>query len=109
MIRWNTHAARLLLVLLLPFAASPAMSAEGLFLTWNDCALGASASSDRSTPCDNNTGSQTLFSAFRMPFAIDSVLGVDIVIDLQQSSATMPSWWEFAPDSCHAAGLQANF
>jgi hypothetical protein len=109
MIRWNAAIAVLLLIALLVGAATPAVAAEGLFMTWNDCALGASARADRSMPCDNNSGSQTLYSAFRMPFPIDSVLGVDIVIDLQQTDPSMPSWWEFAPDSCHAAGLQASF
>jgi hypothetical protein len=99
---------RWLPVVLLCFAA-PASAGEGLFLTWNDCELGVAARHDRTSACTSNPGTQSLYCAFTMPFAADSVLGVDIVVDLQQTTALMPPWWQFAPDSCRTGALQASF
>lgn len=81
---------------------------EGLFLTWGDCALGSSAR-DLASPCDSNTGGQSLFCAFRLPFAADSVLGLELVVDVQHADATMPSWWMFAPGGCRAGDLRPTF
>ena len=61
MIRWNAAVAVPPLIALLVSATTPAVAAEGLFMTWNDCALGPVARADRSMPCDNNSGNQSLF------------------------------------------------
>ncbi len=107
--RPNHALAGLLTGLLLCGAAGPAARAdEGLFLTWGDCALGTSAH-DRSNPCDTNVGDQKLFCAFRLPFAADSVLGLELVVDVQHSAASMPSWWMFAPGGCRAGSLRPAF
>ena len=85
-----------------------ARAAEGLYLTWGDCALGTSAH-DQSNACDTNLDGQRLFCAFRMPFAVDSVLGLELVVDLQHSDAAMPAWWMFAPGGCREGYLRPSF
>jgi hypothetical protein len=107
--RPNLALAGLLTGLLLCGAVCPAARAdEGLFLTWGDCALGTSAH-DRSNACDTNVGDQRLLCAFRMPFAADSVLGLELVVDVQHSAASLPGWWMFSPGGCRDGYLRPTF
>ncbi|MBI5709680.1 MAG: hypothetical protein HZC42_05145 [Candidatus Eisenbacteria bacterium] len=99
----------LLLAFLLAFAAAPALAAEGLWLTWDECVLDPAAPHNRNSPCLGNVNGQDLYCAFQMPFPVDSVLGVDIVVDVQHGSPVLPSWWQFAPDSCRAGQLRVSF
>ncbi len=108
-LRPNPALAALLLTALLGCLACPAVRAdEGLFLTWGDCALGTSTH-DLWSACDTNLGDQKLFCAFRVPFAADSVLGLEVVVDLQHSAPTLPAWWLFAPGGCRAGVLRPSF
>ena len=101
--------AGLLAGLLLCGTVGPAPRAdEGLFLSWGDCAQGTSAH-DLSNACDTNLGEQRLFCAFRMPFAADSVLGLELVVDVQHSAASLPDWWMFSAGDCRAGTLQPTF
>jgi hypothetical protein len=107
--RPNVALAALLAALLLACAGAPAARAgEGLFLSWSDCVLGT-YSQDLSSGCDTNLGNQKLFCAFQMPFAADSVLGLELVVDVQHSEATLPAWWQFAPGGCRAGCLRPAF
>jgi len=107
----GTPAAALLAATLLACCLPAGLSraAEALYLTWNECALDGLAVHDRTSVCGVNTGGQDLFVAFRMPFASDSVLGLEIVVDVQHSAATMPDWWMLASDGCRAGALQVSF
>ncbi len=89
-------------------SAVPARATEGLFLTWVDCALAPGSPHDLSSSCLSNLGSQDLFCAFRMPFPTDSVLGVEIVVDVQHANATLPDWWRFDNVGCRAGELRAG-
>ena len=90
-------------------AALPVRAAEGLYLTWNDCALAAGAASDLSQACASDLGQQALYCAFRLPAPVDSVLGVEIVVDVQHADATLPDWWRFDVVGCRAGNLGAGF
>jgi hypothetical protein len=91
-------------------ATSPAArAAEGLFLTWNDCALAPGAAADLSQACASDIGLQALYCAFRLPAPADSVLGVEIVVDVQHADATVPDWWRFDVAGCRAGSLGAGF
>ncbi len=109
-IRPHPALAVLLTGVLLCGAVGPAPRAdEGLFLSWGDCAPGTSTH-DLSNACDTNVGEQELFCAFRMPFAVDSVLGLELVVDVQHSAASLPDWWRFSsPGGCRAGILQPTF
>lgn len=103
--RWLCCAAALVL------AASPARAAGELFLDWNECPLDVSAAHNRDNPCTANTSSQTLVASFQAPAAVDSVLGVDLVLDLQSAAPSLPSWWNLlpaSPDSCRFGALTAS-
>ncbi len=92
-------------------SALPAWAAEGLYLTWNDCALGGAATSNQDFLCDTDAGQQTLYCAFVMPQPADSVLGLEMVVDIQHSAPTLPNWWRFdgsGTSGCRAGGLSSD-
>jgi hypothetical protein len=91
------------------FAPGPARAAGTLTLTWLDCALDPLGAHNRNNPCTSNVSDQTLVCAFSPPAMVDSVLGVDMVLDLQTAADVLPPWWQFEPESCRAGVLQANF
>jgi len=83
----------------LPLAPEAARAAEGLYLTWNDCPLGAGLN-NLSFACDTNNGENDLYVAFTMPQAANNVLAVEIVVDIQHSSLSLPDWWRLDPSGC---------
>ena len=104
--RWSCCVAALLL------AAAPAGAAGALYLDWNECPLDpVNSGHNRNSPCSGNTASQTLVAAFQSPADVDSVLAVDLVIDLQSAAGSLPSWWNLlpgSPDSCRYGALTAS-
>jgi len=102
--RWLCCAAALLL------GVSPARAAGALYLDWSDCEVGSFAH-NLDSPCNGNTASQTLVASFQSPADADSVLGVDVVIDLQSEAGSLPPWWNLlpaSPDSCRYGALTAS-
>lgn len=97
-----------LVAALFALAPTAAQGGSGLYLTWNDCALGSTASSNETFACDANTGQSALYCAFTMPQARDSVLGVEVVVDLQHTAAAMPDWWRFESGGCRAGALNQS-
>jgi hypothetical protein len=73
-----------------------ALGDAAIYLTWNDCALGAEAASDFAFPCDTDDGFEELFCAFAVPATTTDVLGIIAVVDLQTAAATVPDWWRLA-------------
>jgi hypothetical protein len=100
----------ILLVACLSAAGPSALcAAEGLYLTWNDCAPGAGATRDRSSDCASETGQQDLYCAFGVPAAVDSVLGMELVVDVQSAATVLPNWWRFDTGGCRVGNLRAGF
>ncbi len=83
----------------------PARASEALFLHWNDCTLGSSATSDLAFDCSVDTGSHDLYVAFSLDSALIDVVALRVVIDIQHQSAVLPPWWELAPDGCRYGSL----
>jgi hypothetical protein len=74
-------------------AAGPAVAAEGLYLSWDDCAQGPTATSNLNFACDTNAGQSELYCAFTMPQAADNVVAIEVVVDIQHANPTLPDWW----------------
>lgn len=105
LMRWLCCVAALLL------AATPAGAAGALYLDWNECPLDPISAQNRNSPCNGNTSVQTLVASFQSPANVDSVLGVDLVVDLQSAAGSLPSWWNLlpaSPDSCRYGALTAS-
>ena len=80
----------------------------GLFLSWNDCPGSPSASSVRFSGCSTNTGQHPLYVAFEVATSVDSVLGVEIVVDLQTTAPAVSDWWRFDGNGCRYGSLLAD-
>lgn len=79
----------------LALVASPCAAAEGLYLTWGDCALGGAGTQGHSIPCNSDLGDSRLYLAFSLSQPVDQVLGIEVVVDLQSSVTPLPDWWHF--------------
>ncbi len=80
-------------------------AAEALYLDWNDCVLGTSATSDFTSSCAADSGSQDLYVAFSLDTPLTDVVAIRVVVDLQHQAGSLPPWWQLAPDGCRFGGL----
>jgi hypothetical protein len=111
-ISWLAPAWRRLLLLgvltgLPASLAAPAIGSEALFLSWEDCGP-APGSSQLITGACGDGPPVPLYCAFQVPVAIDGVLALEMVIDVQHSDAALPSWWRFDPGGCMEWRLLAD-
>jgi hypothetical protein len=96
------------LALLLGLAATPAHAAGGLYLRWGDCPLGGAGTAVEGFTCDSEAGIHELYCAMQMPQTVDSVLALEIVVDIQHEAAALPDWWRFDFAGCHGGKLSAD-
>jgi len=94
----RVHGAGLAALLACLVATSGAVAAalpEGLAMGWNDCRPpGGSGSADVGTfLCGSNTSTFHLYPTYRPAIAIDSVFTVELVIDVDVASDSLPPWW----------------
>lgn len=88
-------------VLLALAAPGPAGAAGGIVqLSWTHCSGSAGATETLASTCDSNFGGQDLIAAFVPDEAVDSVLAVEIVIDVRFEDATVPPWWQLGVGGC---------
>jgi hypothetical protein len=100
---WSGPIAAVLVVLIV----GPAGADEGLYLRWNDCALSGSALVNQSRSCTQDFGEEALFCAFTVPQAIDSVIALQIIVDVQLAGP-LPAWWQFYEEGCRPLGMGAG-
>ncbi len=80
---------------------------ESIALDWRDCPLSANAVSDLTTACGDGATEQ-LVASFTLAQAVDSVLAVDVTIDLVSQNTTLPAWWHYEPAGCRYGKLSAS-
>lgn len=97
-------AALLLASLLAPRNAA---ADEGLGLAWDDCRTG-SGLTNLSFACDNNDAMLELIASFQLGAPLTDVIGIEVVVDVQHSSATLPDWWLMGSGACRADQLFAG-
>ena len=93
-------------IALLALGHTPLGATEGLYLTWDDCALPGGGGRVKTSACDADIGSNTLICGLVMPAATDSVLDLEIVVDIQHEFPVLPDWWRF--DVCRPNKLTAD-
>jgi hypothetical protein len=102
----RSAAAGAALVILIQ--AAPVL-ATGINLFWNDCSIGATATTNRNFACDTNEGWHVLVGSFDPPDGISMVNGVSAAVDVYSASCPMTSWWQFKnPGFCRRFALSAN-
>jgi hypothetical protein len=95
--------------LLLGLLAGPA-AAAGLSLGWLDCrAGGGSGAGNLNYPCpDVGLFDQLLFPGLVLAAPVDSVISVELVIDVDVADVALPPWWHMEPGGCRAGGWTAD-
>src|SRR2546425_176891 len=88
--------------------ATTAPASEGIYLSWNDCWSAPDARSDLENVCLGSDGGQSLFCAFTLPEAMDSVVAVEVVVNIQLASGSLPAWWQLAPGGCRFGALHSS-
>lgn len=83
-------------------------SAQGLFLSWNDCWTGAGAASEATFSCLFDSGSHELVVGFSLAQPIDSIVGLEAVVDIQHADETLPDWWHFESGGCRSGRIVAG-
>lgn len=66
-------------------------------MAWDDCQLSPGSSSNNAFACQTNLGSSSLFISFSSAVAIDQIIGVEVVVDVQHSVAPLPDYWRLGP------------
>ena len=95
-------------VLFLALLAPRVQAADGLYLTWGDCALQGAGQTVQGFSCDTDVGLHTLICGLTVAAPIDSVLGIEVVVDVQHSAPTLPDWWALGGSDCRAGSLRAD-
>lgn len=81
--------------------------ADSLRLNWGDCPEGLGSSVKTST-CNAPLAVESLVSSFDLSAPVDSVIGMEVVVDLVSDSATLPNWWHFESGGCNSGALSAS-
>ena len=85
-------------------------SAEGINLSWSNCAGEGTGSNNRTFACAVNTGSNVLVSSFVLGADLAQVNGNELVIDVLTQQPTLPDWWAFKDaGTCRQTSLATNF
>lgn len=101
--RWGRVLAASL-VLLVCFSSA---HAAGLRLSWEECPEGNGQTLKQSS-CNAQFAIESLVSSMELSAPVDSVIGMEIVIDLVSDSATLPDWWRYEPGGCNAGTMSAS-
>lgn len=104
--RWSGRAAAWCAALLgvLAGAGHAQPVNVGLSLGWDDCRSSPGAGSvNRRFGCGFTLLDMPLFPAVRLADPIDSVLSVELVIDVDVADLTLPPWWHMEPGGCHSS------
>ena len=88
------------------FLAQSSIAADLLTLTWDQC--GAAGTPTKTFDCDDNTPTHQLYLAFSLGQALDDVVGIEAVVDIQHSAEVMPDWWRLGVGGCRQGELDAN-
>lgn len=94
-------------------ACGIARADEALYLTWKECwqAGPIGAPSNIVPQCGVSTQVNRLFCAFTVATPVDSVLGIEAVVDLQvddPGATDLLPWWKLGPGECRDGSLTAS-
>lgn len=78
-------------------------AADALELAWDDCG----GPSTRAFTCNTNAAEHVLLASFRREAELDSLIGIEVVVDLQ-ADAPLPAWWQLDPTGCRAGQLRGD-
>ena len=108
---WAPRAVLALVALALAsLAVAPraARADDHLWSTWGACALGG-GTHDVTFSCGDLFATHSLVCSFMLAAPIDSVIGVELVVDVQCATDTLPAYWHLDTGGCNANQLLVSF
>lgn len=105
----RAHGALLAFMLLawslgLAPTAHAQIAQAGLAIGWEDCRTAPGAGfENRNFACGPSLNDLPLVPTLRLTDPIDSVLAIEMVVDVIVASPTLPTWWNMAPGGCHGS------
>jgi len=89
--------------------AGPLPNPVGLSLGWQDCrALGGAGVDNQLFGCSSEINDLPLYPAFVLDAPVDSVISLELVIDVDVAAAELPAWWRMDPGQCRMNGWSAD-
>ena len=83
--------------------------AGGLSIGWQDCrAEGATGTDQLSFGCGSSLVEFPLFPALSLAAPVDSVIAMELVVDVDVAADVLPLWWRMDPGQCRAGGWRAD-
>lgn len=105
---WSAACLAAVFLAVLPTAPAAAPPEEALRMTWQNCPLGGGVRTQEFN-CGNDVEVFYLYCAFSTLEPIDQVVGLELVVDLQHSSAVIPDYWRLGPfPDCRHDALTAG-
>ena len=86
------------------FATSPALAAPGPHLSWDHC-WGDGQVVNKAFGCNTNLGVEALVLSFESPLASTDRVGLEVVLYIASSSASVPAWWLVGSGACRSGAL----
>ncbi|MFN8589519.1 MAG: hypothetical protein U0704_17135 [Candidatus Eisenbacteria bacterium] len=86
---------------------SPCAQATTLGLRWDECASGGGAI-NKSFACSVALGDAVSIASLQVDAAVDSVVGMEWVVDVITAAPTLPDWWRMASGGCRPGALTAS-
>lgn len=91
---------------LISIFAVNAWAQSGCNLSWGDC--GSFGTADKTSLCNSNTGTNSLYVSFVPPAGVDSMVSLVAIVDITSSTGLMPSWWDLATGGCRGGKISCN-
>jgi len=89
--------------------APAASAASGLSLGWGDCrAAGGPGTDLLHFGCATTSNELPLFPGFVLAATVDSVISMELVIDVDVAADPLPDWWRTDAGQCRAGGWSAD-
>jgi hypothetical protein len=94
---------------LMALATPPRAQAAGISLGWSDCRVqGGPGAANRDYPCVSSILEFPLLPGFVLAAPVDSVLSMELVIDVDVAADALPDWWRMDPNQCNETGWSAD-
>jgi hypothetical protein len=84
-------------------------SAAGINLSWDACVSEGGVQA-KIFACNTNSGNNVMVGSFVLAADQPHFIGVEVLLDFQAQSDSLPSWWQFLyAGACRSSGISVNF
>ena len=91
------------------FGSVATAAPAGVNLSWDACTSEGGVQS-KTFACDTNSSTKTMWGSFVLAADQNDFIGVEITLDIQTQSDSLPNWWRFMnAGACRQNALSVNF